>query len=116
MRLRSYELASASRFGFCEKFVSRDFRLLQHNRHIADNQVAPAFVRFRTTADKGGFWPEMGCPLLTHVGHRGRISGAVRYIRSAKDIALRASIDLNQCSHQTLGDDALALIFTPTVA
>ena len=34
--------------------------------HKADNPVAPAFVRFRTTADKRDFCPAMLCRLLTH--------------------------------------------------
>jgi hypothetical protein len=37
--------------------------------HLADNQVAPAFARFWTKADKGGFWPEMVCPLMTQSRH-----------------------------------------------
>ena len=32
--------------------------------HLADNPIAPAFVRFWTKADNGGFWPAMVCPLL----------------------------------------------------
>src|ERR1039457_126395 len=40
-----------------------------HTWHLADNPVAPAFVRFWTKADKGGFWPAMVCPLMTHSGH-----------------------------------------------
>ena len=34
-------------------------------RHLADNQTAPSFVRFWATADNGGFWREMVCPLMT---------------------------------------------------
>jgi len=41
--------------------------------HIADNPIAPAFVRFWTKADKGGFWPAAVCPLLTHSRHLGRL-------------------------------------------
>src|ERR1019366_4301021 len=52
-----------------EKLSPRDLGLLQQNRHIADNPSAPAFVRFRTTADNGGFWPATVCPLLTHKRH-----------------------------------------------
>jgi hypothetical protein len=36
---------------------------------IADNTIAPAFVRFRTRADKVGLWPRMTCPLMTHQRH-----------------------------------------------
>jgi hypothetical protein len=35
----------------------------------ADNPVAPAFVRYWTRADNGGFWPAMVCPLLTQLRH-----------------------------------------------
>ena len=35
---------------------------------LADNPVAPAFVRYWTKADKVGFWPAMVCPLMTHNG------------------------------------------------
>jgi hypothetical protein len=38
--------------------------------HLADIQTTLAFVRFWTTADKGGFRPEMVCPLMTQSGHR----------------------------------------------
>src|SRR5450755_4016112 len=43
--------------------------LLQQNRHLADNPDVPEFVHFRTTADIGGFWPAMVCPLMTHERH-----------------------------------------------
>ena len=33
--------------------------------HIADNPIAPAFVRFWGTADNSGFWPATVCPLMT---------------------------------------------------
>jgi hypothetical protein len=33
------------------------------------NPTAPAFVRFRTKADKAGFWRETFCPLMTQSGH-----------------------------------------------
>ena len=33
--------------------------------HLADNPTASAFVRFWTTADKGGFWPGT----YDHLGH-----------------------------------------------
>ena len=46
-----------------------DFRLLQHNRHKADNSVAAAFVRFWTIANNGGFWPATDCPLMTRLRH-----------------------------------------------
>ena len=35
----------------------------------ADNPTAPAFVRFWTKADNGGFWLATVCPLRTHNGH-----------------------------------------------
>jgi hypothetical protein len=38
-----------------EFLITSAKRLLQHNRHKADNPVAPAFVRYWTKADKGGF-------------------------------------------------------------
>jgi hypothetical protein len=44
-------------------------RLLQHNRRKADIPTAPAFVRYWATADNGGFWPAMVCPLMTQSGH-----------------------------------------------
>jgi predicted DNA-binding ribbon-helix-helix protein len=37
--------------------------------HLADIPAAPAFVRFWTKADKGGFWPVTVCPLMTHKRH-----------------------------------------------
>jgi hypothetical protein len=37
--------------------------------HKADNPTVPAFVRYWTKADKGGFWPAEVCPLLTQSGH-----------------------------------------------
>ena len=37
--------------------------------HLADFPTAPAFVRFRTTADKSVFWPATVCPLMTQNGH-----------------------------------------------
>src|ERR1035437_191462 len=37
--------------------------------HIADNSVAPAFVRYWTKADNGGFWLATACPFLTLNGH-----------------------------------------------
>jgi hypothetical protein len=39
--------------------------------HKADNPTVPAFVRYWTKADKGGFWPAEVCPLLTQSRHRG---------------------------------------------
>jgi hypothetical protein len=39
--------------------------------HIADNPIAPAFVRFWGTADKDRFWPAMVCPLLTDSVEKG---------------------------------------------
>ena len=35
-------------------------RLLQQYRDLADIPSVPAVVRFRTTADNGGFWPANG--------------------------------------------------------
>src|SRR5450759_4159494 len=52
-----------------EILISCAKRLLQQYRHLADNPAAPAFVCFWTKADKGGFWPAMVCPLLTHQRH-----------------------------------------------
>jgi hypothetical protein len=49
--------------------ISSAKRLLQHNRHKADNPVAPAFVRFWTIADIAGFWREMAWSLMTHKRH-----------------------------------------------
>jgi hypothetical protein len=37
--------------------------------HKADKPTKPAFVRFWTKADNGGFWPAMDCPLMTRSGH-----------------------------------------------
>src|ERR1019366_6705355 len=48
-----------------ERLTEHDVRLW----HLADISAAAAFVRFRTTADKGGFWPAMVCPLMTHKRH-----------------------------------------------
>src|ERR1035437_1379911 len=48
-----------------EFLISSAKRLLQHNRHKADNPVAPAFVRYWTRADKVGFRVLEVCPLLT---------------------------------------------------
>ena len=39
------------------------------NHAVTRKSAAPAFVRFRTIADNGGFWPAMVCPLLTHKRH-----------------------------------------------
>jgi hypothetical protein len=35
--------------------------------HLADNPIAPTFVRYWTKADKVGFWPGTVCPLMTLV-------------------------------------------------
>jgi hypothetical protein len=42
---------------------------LQQYRHLADNSVASAFVRFWTKADKVGFRAAIVCPLLTQLRH-----------------------------------------------
>jgi hypothetical protein len=39
--------------------------------HLADNPVAPTFVRFWTKADNGGFWLATACPLLTDTVEKG---------------------------------------------
>jgi len=36
--------------------------------HLADIPTTAAFVRFWGTADNGGFWPAMVCPLMTQSG------------------------------------------------
>jgi len=46
--------------------------------HLADNTTAPAFVRYWTKADKGGFWPATVCPLMTHQRHSGGMIAACR--------------------------------------
>ena len=38
--------------------------------HLTDNKTVPVFVRFWTIADKGGFWREAVCPLMTQSGHK----------------------------------------------
>ena len=35
--------------------------------HKADKTAASVFVRFWTITDKGGFWREMVCPLMTQI-------------------------------------------------
>jgi hypothetical protein len=47
--------------------VVDSLKVLDPKRPIreADIPTAPAFVRFWATADKGGFWPGMVCPLMT---------------------------------------------------
>jgi hypothetical protein len=40
-----------------------------HLWHLADNPVAPVFVRFWTKADKVEFWPSEFCPLMIQSGH-----------------------------------------------
>ena len=45
--------------------------------HLADNPAAPAFVRFWGTADNGGFWPAMVCPLVTQSGHSSDVKGPI---------------------------------------
>jgi hypothetical protein len=37
--------------------------------HLADIPAVPAFVRYWTKADNGGFLPAMVCPLMTQSGH-----------------------------------------------
>jgi hypothetical protein len=49
-------------------FISNEARYVAY-WHLADNPAAPAFVRFWTKADNGGFWPVMVCPLMTHKRH-----------------------------------------------
>jgi hypothetical protein len=39
------------------------------NHAVTRKSAAPAFVRFRSIADKCGFWPAMVCPLMTQSGH-----------------------------------------------
>src|SRR5450759_280609 len=36
---------------------------------LADKSAEPAFVRFWTKADNGGFWTATACPLLTQQRH-----------------------------------------------
>jgi hypothetical protein len=38
--------------------------------HLANNPVAPAFVRYWTKADKAEFSPGSVCPLVTQSGHQ----------------------------------------------
>jgi hypothetical protein len=40
--------------------------------HLADNPVAPAFVRYWTKADNSGFSPVMVCPLMTQSGQNNQ--------------------------------------------
>jgi hypothetical protein len=49
-----------------------------------------AFVRFRTTADNGRFWPVMDCPLMTHNVTSPPSIDAVRKVHSITSSA-RAS-------------------------
>jgi hypothetical protein len=49
--------------------------------HLADNPAAPMFGRFRTTADKGGFWPAEVCPLLTQSEHSRSQPNVPKYSR-----------------------------------
>jgi hypothetical protein len=51
--------------------------------HLTDIPAAPAFVRFRTTADKGGFWPAMVCPLMTLNGSGGTPRRCDAHLRPA---------------------------------
>src|ERR1022692_420093 len=50
--------------------AAHSLKVLDPNRPIreADNPTAPPFVRFWGTADIGGFWAAMVCPLMTHLG------------------------------------------------
>ena len=50
--------------------------------HKADIRCAANFVRFRTTTDKGGFWPAMVCPLMTVLVALLRDFGAVQQMPS----------------------------------
>src|ERR1039457_1472047 len=44
----------------------------------------PLFGRFRTTADKGGFWPGMACPLMTPSGHQRAKFAVMHNTRSGR--------------------------------
>jgi hypothetical protein len=57
--------------------------------HLADIPIAAAFVRFRTKANNGGFWREMDCPLLTHLGHRAKTT-----LRRYSDASERQRLEL----------------------
>src|ERR1035437_3609298 len=60
--------------------------------HIADNPIAPAFVRFWGTADNSGFWPVMAWSLMTHMRHlASRYSTASAAIASTPDGMVRPS-------------------------
>jgi hypothetical protein len=59
------------------------------NHAVTRKSAAPAFVRFWGTADNGGIWPTMVCPLMTQSGRTsltvyvatGPRSGNVFYFR-----------------------------------
>jgi hypothetical protein len=50
-------------------FVPIMLRCVVADWHLADNPTAPAFVRFWTKADNGGFRPPKVCPLMTQMRH-----------------------------------------------
>jgi hypothetical protein len=58
------------------KGAATDMFYLTPPRHIstlhkADIPAVPAFVRYWTKADNGGFWPAMVCPLMTDTVEKG---------------------------------------------
>src|SRR5450759_3743176 len=60
--------------------------------HIASFRCAAKFVRYWRTADNGGFWPAMVCPLLTQQRHlASRYSTASAAIASTPDGMVRPS-------------------------
>ena len=58
------------------------------------NPTPPAFVRFRTTADNGRFWPAMVCPLRP-IADSAAFMQAARWI-APKDNCFLAAISVMQ--------------------
>jgi hypothetical protein len=60
-----HERAAAGSRGRRLSAVATDYHFIALIAHLADMPTAPAFVLFWTIADKGGFWREIVCPLMT---------------------------------------------------
>ena len=68
MRTRCLARPAAKRSALLSRRVAQIVAAGQR-RGLADIPAAPAFVRYWIKADKGGFWREMICPLMTHTSN-----------------------------------------------
>src|ERR1035437_1610866 len=80
---RRWSIVVKSRAGVCSLADSPTAACLGLSADGSRPPAAPAFVRFWTKDDKGGFWAAMVCPLFAHLDRLLRDYVATQHARRA---------------------------------